>query len=57
MKNQTVSFIFYGYDAHGRRTQESIFGADNTQTYFRATDWGDPRTNPNLSSAIMQKCR
>jgi RHS repeat-associated protein len=44
------NFIFYGYDAHGRRTEQSIFGPDNTQTHFRATVWGDPRTNPALSS-------
>ncbi|MFZ1984808.1 MAG: hypothetical protein WAU91_10375, partial [Desulfatitalea sp.] len=43
------NFIYYGYNAQGRRTEESIFGADNVQTHYRGTDWGNPATNPDLA--------
>ncbi|MFZ1983121.1 MAG: DUF6531 domain-containing protein, partial [Desulfatitalea sp.] len=45
----TGNFIYYGYNAQGRRTEESIFGADNVQTHYRGTDWGNPATNPDLA--------
>ena len=43
------NFIYYAYNAQGRRTEESIFGADNVQTHYRGTDWGNPVTNPDLA--------
>jgi YD repeat-containing protein len=43
------NFIYYGYNSIGKRTEESIFGADNVQTHYRGTDWGNPATNPELA--------
>jgi len=36
------NFMFYGYNNEGRQIEQSIFSADNTQTLYSGTDWGDP---------------
>jgi RHS repeat-associated protein len=44
------NFIYHGYDSKGRNIQTSLHAPDNSQTFHSGTDWGNPRSNPDLKS-------
>jgi len=42
-------YLLFDYDSNAKRIKESIYSAQEIQTFFKGYDFGDPVANPDLS--------